>query len=976
MTSQAQGDFYRIRVIQGSSAWEFAVDKKTFTLGRTDVSNVKIPIQVLSAVHLEFTHVEGDTWSIVDKKSTNGTAHNNSVLEHGKAYQLKFPTQLRIGKATELYIEIESVSKVEAGSAKPRHETSSVSVAKVVAAASADAPMHAAPAAALSEITDIAKGMRPNSFRQNNEDPNSDAHIAAQHAAKLIAKQAAQEASQLAAAQQAAEQVAQYAAQQAAQQAAHLAAQKAAAQQVAAQQAAQNAAQQAAHFAAQQAAQQSAQQAMQDSIQQSNQQAAKLAESIRDLEHQLTLLESKVSKAKTEEQLYHYQTKEAQKFCEEAEQRKVSEEQKLADLRRDYDQKQAELFEITQRLDSQRHEYEDIQKKIKETEGDIQGNEQKLHSRLEEIRQSELNYADLQRKIAIFIDQEKDLKKSVENYKSEADMYRSDRDTKLKLLEEVKKKIESVEADEQEKLLELAEIQETLKKHESLLREALDKESLAHTELHKTLKLISEKEIDTERIYEKLEVAQKEVEEKQKLIDQINSDIEKLRKAQIAEEKEGQLLNAKLQTIRDSFQFSESQRKASEAGLDLVRTEVLAAEGKLKRMSAETAELESRLDSARAELTVKNQKVVEVQASLKQLEDSEKIALQEYHAKTNALNAELEKEIAVKRAAVDDEIAEKKAELEEWEQNEKERLKGQFSSQGEKLQRDLNEKKQKELKQLEAEKIKWNKEREARRPVEIKEIVRSVTELLGVNLQKANVDAEKFPAIQATFKKDVEEIVHSVLATGKGAQVQTHLKKLLVQSPDATLKAKKKRITWAIQTAGLMIVLTLGFTFREAISEKGRSFMSRSPQSASVFVERIREARANRPKFLPQRDRVFRNSFTDNLIYLQDYAEIRNDEELLKAWTLALNKFFLEKLGFDEKAIVTYMAIENPLVKELSQMSTKIQVQTQDADISGMRSYEEMTKPRLVEAVKGEENLKKIRDFELHFYDDYSKKIK
>lgn len=106
MTTKPNGVRYRLLIKDGNSQWEFLVEKRTFTLGRTSKSNFVVPLQILSSLHLEFSILEGTGCFVTDKGSTNGTFLKGEKLDPEKPYLLVSPFNLRIGLKTELNFEL------------------------------------------------------------------------------------------------------------------------------------------------------------------------------------------------------------------------------------------------------------------------------------------------------------------------------------------------------------------------------------------------------------------------------------------------------------------------------------------------------------------------------------------------------------------------------------------------------------------------------------------------------------------------------------------------------------------------------------------------------------------------------------------------------------------------------------------------------------------------------------------------------
>jgi len=897
MTPKASGVRYRLLVKDGSSQWEFLIEKRTFTLGRTNKANFVIPLQILSSIHLEFSILEGTGCFVTDKGSTNGTYLKGEKLDPNKPYLLASPFNLRIGLKSDFQFELTDLSIRE--TEKVPKELSRTR----------DLPSNSHLSVAHSEIAAQARAQAISEANELDQRLAAQKEIAEANALRAHEKQRESELALL-----------------------------------------------------------------------------EVEKRIRLAENEILLMEEKSRVVDTALRALSIKQQEAERQHQDA--------QSAADT------KNKEVYALAQQLESLRKEVSGAEKKRDVLESDSETIERAIQEKSSQKKQLDSLASDLERKITQFAEQESDLKKSIESLKIETEAYRNQREESRLLFEEVLQKKERLESDYNDKQRALQELTENYSLQEKKLKDALQKESDAHSELHKSLKLIAEKEEGLATHSEKLERIKKEIQEKHSALDSVSSQLDSIRKSKEIEDKEYQLVLSKHNALKETASLLESQRKTSESAIDSLRAELLTTEAKLKRVNAEFQDVEDKAMRLKSEVSSELQHSQDLKHEIFKLEESRKHLHIEHDEKVHELqealqilskeeNEKLQAQLkaakeqhakweSAERERVSSELKVRKDELLAWENSEKARLQKTFVSQGEKQERDLAERRQKELSSIEEIKVKWNREREAKRPLEIKEIVRSADSLLSAHLTKLNLENEKRETLLNAFKSDLEGAVRSVLLSVKGAQVENHLKAVLVQSPDETLKAQKKRKVWAAQGAVVLFLLIISAVFPEiplTLWESGTSAFRRDPQSMDAFVKRVQEARANRPKFMPQRDRVFRNTYTDNLIYLQDYSEIKNDELVKNAWTLALNKFFIHELDMDERVIVTFMAIEGPLVTDLTEMAAKIQLSTQESDISRMRAFEDLGTPRLIEVVKGRANYDKLRNFEYKFYDEYSNKL-
>lgn len=404
----------------------------------------------------------------------------------------------------------------------------------------------------------------------------------------------------------------------------------------------------------------------------------------------------------------------------------------------------------------------------------------------------------------------------------------------------------------------------------------------------------------------------------------------------------------KAEIAQEAYNSIETQRKRSEIVLDTLRAELVAGEDRLRRIREEFSTNEAGINAFKEES----------QNLVKSIADS-KVALSNLQGET----------------------AKRSAELEDWTQKERSRLDALFVTLGQKQERELADHKFNVLKEIEAEQSAWTKARAKRRPAEIKEILRASKDLFTAHVGEYLRDPLQLEKARSQYLKDIEEAVQAVFQSAPGAESggesQTRIKSLLASQPHASNAAKKYWKLRGVQVGAAMaclLFLILVPSIPISIYRAVKNLASQRPAS-NEFVERVRQARANRPKFLPEQDSVYKNTYSDNLIYLRGYAEFKTDENFKKIWILALNKFLQEKLDMNDRVIVSYISIEGPLITELLQLKSQIKPETQAQDLARMRDYEDSTLPRIVNILNGEKNYSQVREFERDFFVQNGEKL-
>ncbi len=173
--------------------------------------------------------------------------------------------------------------------------------------------------------------------------------------------------------------------------------------------------------------------------------------------------------------------------------------------------------------------------------------------------------------------------------------------------------------------------------------------------------------------------------------------------------------------------------------------------------------------------------------------------------------------------------------------------------------------------------------------------------------------------------------------------------------------SKKKRKTIYIGLgAGLAVIFALFFV-PYGDQEK------RKPASL-LFIERLHEKEAQRPKFIPQTTDEYKETYTANVIYTKDYVNFKLNPDNQSKWIQDLNKFFINDLGLNENAIVKFISIESNLVSQLKDLRAVIHYENQKEDIRKMTDLEKDTVKEMVEVMGTQEKYKSFREFEKKYY--------
>lgn len=141
------------------------------------------------------------------------------------------------------------------------------------------------------------------------------------------------------------------------------------------------------------------------------------------------------------------------------------------------------------------------------------------------------------------------------------------------------------------------------------------------------------------------------------------------------------------------------------------------------------------------------------------------------------------------------------------------------------------------------------------------------------------------------------------------------------------------------------------------------------------YFDQIRKARL----YTPETNDVFKNTFTDNMLYTTNYLESVTDENYKVNWTLELNKLFLNKLKLHETTVAKYMGLESRIFLILEDLKNSLNATHPDTLKSGIDKMHEAEAEKIVELkqiLEGDKNFKIFWKFHKNFFENNNAKMR
>ena len=688
-----------------------------------------------------------------------------------------------------------------------------------------------------------------------------------------------------------------------------------------------------------------------------------------DLEEELQVLSSEVeTKRKRKERI----EREIELLLKEIDDLRGKEESRLAELQEEMDFIIEDLGKKKEEHVVFLSEYRALEKNKTDLEkacDDLRDKRRDLDSRIEELV---LEYD--KRKYELEREHEIRIREKSDEYK-----------VKLKEFEEEAKSYkENLFADiERERKNAIKELEEARKKSD-IYGDEIKKEADAYSLSVKSSADQYSKETRDEadkyrdlRLNEAQEEANKIVEESSSYSLRVKEDADMIK----AHEQERQKalrseLDEKMNKARESFEESlRSERELWNEEKDRLK-KGLENEIKLARL-----ELEKEIEFERSkELDVIVQEKHELETAVSALKDQKEVSTLEFEKTVNQNSEQFES----RRLAMELELKELKQKLEHETQRIEESLEAKRKAVEEQLRREeqslnksFQERKQKEEKafaetklaqfeelrqELEDEKKKSIRERK----VEIESITKNIQSAL-----RSSSSSQFGAKEQDEFLREVEEVVEAVMGD------DPDLKRNLVVKIDKNVKEKERRfwirtglqVFGAIAAISILIALPKGFF--SAVGASVWAAISSDQSAAEIFAQRILDAQRNRPKFHPPKDLEFKKTYSDNVLYTENYFINKMDVGYQEAWTIALNSYVPDTLKLDEEIVPKVFSLESVMLGKLAEAYDRINPKFEKEGIERLRLVEEETLKELQSVLGPEKNFKKFKKFEREFYLKY-----
>lgn len=133
------------------------------------------------------------------------------------------------------------------------------------------------------------------------------------------------------------------------------------------------------------------------------------------------------------------------------------------------------------------------------------------------------------------------------------------------------------------------------------------------------------------------------------------------------------------------------------------------------------------------------------------------------------------------------------------------------------------------------------------------------------------------------------------------------------------------------------------------------------------FMQKVVNQRNEEMRFQPKMTENFRSTYTDNVLYMSKYLELKLDPRLQDQWALELNEFFLKNLKLSEENMVRFIGLETSMIKRLSTLRDAIDARHKEEGITRLREVEKEETKALLTVLRTNANLERLRMREKNF---------
>lgn len=413
--------------------------------------------------------------------------------------------------------------------------------------------------------------------------------------------------------------------------------------------------------------------------------------------------------------------------------------------------------------------------------------------------------------------------------------------------------------------------------------------------------------------------------------------------------------------IRDAQQSKEDLLAHANAEKDHMIQKAQEQSDEILRHAQERyEEMQAEGDKLRAEAEAYSQNLSEQVESWKKEQEEE---VHQWRAEQEKLvkdhKASVESEVAEFKQRVESEVAEKQNNLEEEIQK---RLKGSRKE----LEMELADIRVKREKELEKSLADIRAEHDEKLQDKAEVIARAMDQKM-VSKIRPHLKSSETNDLMDELSVDLQKTILHILDPSKEYADEDLRRVIGINTANMVKDANFRKK--AIAAAAVIFVVATSGIWWDRFKTHTAEMASKQKQELDAKVQEIEEQRKNKPKFEPELTNDFLPTYSDRVLYTEDYVKNELAKDYRQEWILKLNDFFVNDLGLSENVIVTFIAKESNLLKDLQGMREGINPQFVKESREDMLKLEKRFTDEVRRVLKSKKNYKKFQTFKKKYYE-------
>ena len=215
----------------------------------------------------------------------------------------------------------------------------------------------------------------------------------------------------------------------------------------------------------------------------------------------------------------------------------------------------------------------------------------------------------------------------------------------------------------------------------------------------------------------------------------------------------------------------------------------------------------------------------------------------------------------------------------------------------------------------------------------------------------------------------VDAIVRRIMQDNSPAAEQT-VKQRYRFNPETMRDVRRDRIRAVLGTGAVTIVI-LAFSLYPELRRPFTKLMTMKDTAPDKYVSQVLEERRKNLTYEPAQTPGFKETYTDNVLFTQDFLKLEQDDEYKKQWILDANHFFTRELELSDKVVAQIVPLERVLIRRLVGMKNEIIPEFEQNGIRKMREAEMESRPQFEAILGGQVGYQRFIEHKRAFFSTY-----